>query len=117
MRTLSTDAARVAVGLLALAAFCLIPLETWTYGPNLCLWTQLFPIGACPACGSTRALVAFFHGDWSAAWKYNANIIVTAPGLLTLLAHDGARLWKEVRSNPSSRLRSGAGLNTVLKSE
>jgi hypothetical protein len=111
------DAVRVAVGLLALAAFCLIPLETWTYGPNLCLWTQLFHIGACPACGTTRALAAFFHGQWATAWKYNANIIVTAPGLLALLARDGAGLLRKVRSIPSSRLRSGAGLNTVLKSE
>jgi hypothetical protein len=111
------DAVRVAVGLLALAALCFIPLETWNALPSLCLWRKLFHVGACPACGSTRALVAFFHGDWSAAWKYNANIIVTAPGLLALLARDGAGLLREVRSIPSSRLRSGAGLNTVLKSE
>jgi hypothetical protein len=103
--------------LLALAAFCLIPLDAWTALPSLCLWRKLFHVSACPACGTTRALAAFFQGEWAAAWKYNANVLVTAPGLLALLARDSMHLWKKIRSTPSSSLRSGTGLNTVLKPE
>ena len=117
MRTFSHDVVRAALALLALAAFCLIPLDTWMRAPDLCLWRRFFHLAACPACGSTRALVSFFHGEWSAAWKYNANVVITAPGLLALLVSLGTSLWKKIRSTPSSNLRFSSGLNTVLKPE
>ena len=117
MRTFSHDVAGAALGLLALGAFCLIPLDTWMRAPDLCLWRRLFHLAACPACGSTRALVSFFHGEWTAAWKYNANVVITAPGLTVLAVRYWLRLWRKVRSGLSSNLRSSSGLNTVLNSE
>ena len=117
MRSLFHDAARAALTVLVLLAFCLIPLDTWMRAPDLCLWRHFFHLNACPACGSTRALVSFFHGEWSAAWKYNANVVITAPGLLALVVSHSLSLWRKIRSTPSSNLRSCPGLNTVLKSE
>ena len=117
MRTFSHDVVRAALVLLALGAFCLIPLDTWMRAPDLCLWRRLFHLAACPACGSTRALVSFFHGEWSAAWQYNANVVVTAPGVVALVVSYSLSLWRRIRPTPSSNLRSCSGLNTVLKPE
>jgi hypothetical protein len=117
MRTFSHDVVWAALVLLALGAFCLIPLDTWMRAPDLCLWRRLFHLAACPACGSTRALVCFFHGEWPAAWKYNANVIVTAPSLMVMVVSYNLRLWRRLRSAPSSNLRSSSGLNTVLNAE
>jgi hypothetical protein len=117
MRTFTHDVVRTALVLVALGAFCLIPLDTWVRAPDLCLWRRFFHLAACPACGSTRALVSFFHGEWLAAWKYNANVVVTAPGLIVLGVSRCLRLWRTMKSTSSSNLRSSSGLNTVLNSE
>jgi hypothetical protein len=81
----------------AVAGFCLISPERLARGPDLCLWKYLFPLAACPACGSTRALAAFFHGQFAAALAFNRNVIVTAPLLLALLVRDAWSLLKEFR--------------------
>jgi hypothetical protein len=80
---------------LALAGFCLVSPETLARGPDLCLWKHLFHLAACPACGSTRALAAFFHGQFAAAFAFNRNVVVTAPLLLGLLVRDAKRLVQE----------------------
>jgi hypothetical protein len=79
---------RVAVLLASISALCLVPPETLAHGPNICLWCHLFHLAACPACGSTRALAAFFHGNFAQALAFNRNVIVTAPSLVSLLALD-----------------------------
>lgn len=33
----------------------------------------------CPGCGSQRAIHALLHGDISAAWNYNAMMLILAP--------------------------------------
>jgi hypothetical protein len=71
-----------------LAGFCLISPETLSRGPDLCLWRHLFHLSTCPACGSTRALAAFFHGHFGRALAFNRNIVVTAPLLVGLLLDD-----------------------------
>ena len=80
--------------MLALGALCLLPPETFFRGPNLCLWHYLFHISACPACGTTRALAAFFHGQFSQALAFNRNVVATAPTLIVLLTRDLAQLAK-----------------------
>jgi hypothetical protein len=90
----------------ALAAFCLVPPETVAHGPDLCLWKHLFHLAACPACGSTRALAAFFHGQFAQALAFNLNVVVTGPGLLALLALDMLRILRHRSASGSSR---GAG--------
>jgi hypothetical protein len=77
---------------LALAVFVAIPPEMLARGPDICLWKHLFRLAACPACGSTRALAAFFHGHLAQALAYNRNVVVTGPLLLVLWAQDAARL-------------------------
>ncbi len=92
---------RLAVLLSALAAFCLISPEILSRGPNLCLWRNLFHLQACPACGSTRALAAFFHGRFLDALSYNRNVIVSAPGMLALIGADLVRWMRKcVRALP-----------------
>ena len=89
---------RLAVLLVLVAAFCLIPPQVLARGPHLCLWRCLFHLQACPACGSTRALAAFFHGRFREALGYNRNVLVTAPSLMALLARDlrdGVRRWRK----------------------
>jgi hypothetical protein len=72
----------------ALTAFCVLPPEAISRGPDLCLWRHLLHLAACPACGSTRALAAFFHGRFGDALAYNRNVLVTAPVLIGLAAKD-----------------------------
>jgi hypothetical protein len=83
---------RLAVLLSALVVFCVVPPELLARGPDVCLWRHLFHVAACPACGSTRALAAFFHGQFHKALAYNRNVVVTAPGLLAMLVQDLAAL-------------------------
>jgi len=95
MKTLSIFAMgipRVAVLAAVLASLCLVPLDALSHGPNLCLWCHLFHLSACPACGSTRALCAFFHGQFAQALAFNRNVIVTAPALISLAVLDLVRL-------------------------
>ena len=72
----------------ALAVFVAVPPEVLARGPDICLWKHLFRLAACPACGSTRALAAFFHGHLAQALAYNRNVMVTGPLLIALLGRD-----------------------------
>jgi len=76
---------------LVVAAFMVVPPELFARGPEICLWKRLFHLTACPACGSTRALAAFFHGHLQQALGYNRNVIVTGPLLVGLLGSDVVR--------------------------
>ena len=76
---------------LALGVFAALPPEVLARGPDICLWKHLFGLAACPACGSTRALAAFFHGHLAQALAYNRNVIVTGPLLIGLLIQDAVR--------------------------
>ncbi len=71
-----------------MAGFCVLSPEDLSRGADLCLWRHLLHLAACPACGSTRALAAFFHGRFHDALAYNRNVLVTAPLLLALAARD-----------------------------
>ena len=66
---------------LALAILAAVPPETWSRGPDICLWKHLFHLAACPGCGSTRALAAFFHGHVAQALGYVVVVSFGLPGL------------------------------------
>ena len=76
---------------LAVGVFATLPPEVLGRGPDICLWKHLLGLTVCPACGSTRALAAFFHGHLAQALAYNRNVMVTGPLLLGLLIQDAAR--------------------------
>ncbi len=97
---------RWAVLLVAVAAFCALPPEVLARGPDVCLWRHLFHLTACPACGSTRALAAFFHGRFAEALAFNRNVLATAPLLVSLLGLDLYHLARRFVAGamPSSRL-------------
>ena len=92
--------------LAALGMVTAVPPEVLARGPDLCLWKHLFHIAACPACGTTRALAAFFHGRFADALAYNRNVLVTAPLLFGLLAKDALELLADFGRREESR---GAG--------
>jgi len=73
---------------IVVAGFCILSPEALSRGPDLCLWRRLLHLAACPACGSTRALAAFFHGRWGEALAYNRNVLITAPVLIALAVKD-----------------------------
>jgi hypothetical protein len=79
-----------------LTGFCVLPPEALSQGPDLCLWRRLLHLAACPACGSTRALAAFFHGRFGDALAYNRNVLVTAPLLVMLAAMDALTVLRKV---------------------
>src|ERR1017187_10941912 len=91
MKLFSKGVARWVVLSVALVVFLVVPPEALGRGSGLCLWKHVLRVAACPACGSTRALAAFFHGHLVQAFGYNRNIVVTGPLLLILLAQDAAR--------------------------
>jgi len=68
--------------------------------PSICLNQRLF--GWCPACGSLRALVRFFHGDIAGAVRFNVNVIVTAPLLVGLAITQFRRGARRRRSRPAT---------------
>jgi hypothetical protein len=88
MALFSKGVSRLLVLSIATAVLVAVPPDMLARGPNLCLWSHLFHLAACPACGSTRALAAFFHGHPGQALAYNRNVIVTGPLLLGLLVRD-----------------------------
>ncbi len=92
---------RLAVLAVLVVGFCLVSPETLARGPELCLWRWLFHLDACPACGSTRALAAFFHGRFADALAFNRNVVVTAPVLLAMLADDLRGLVRCLHSRTS----------------
>ena len=79
-----------------LTGFCVLPPEATSRGPDLCLWRRLLHLAACPACGSTRALAAFFHGRFGDALAYNRNVLVTAPLLVMFAAKDALAVIRKV---------------------
>ena len=79
-----------------LTGFCVLPPEALSRGPDLCLWRRLLHLAACPACGSTRALAAFFHGRFDDALAYNRNVLVTAPLLVMLAAKEALTVIRKV---------------------
>ena len=97
MATFAQGLPRGPILVAALAALVLIPPELFGRGPDLCLWRHLFRLEACPACGSTRALSAFFHGHFAAALALNRNVVVTAPLLVGLMVEDLVRLVGKAR--------------------
>jgi len=88
MPVFSQGIPRWIVLLIGVAAFATVPPEALARGPDICIWKHLFRLAACPACGSTRALAAFFHGNFTQALAYNRNVVVTGPLLAVLLCRD-----------------------------
>lgn len=51
----------------------------------------------CPGCGSQRAVHSLLHLDLSAAWHYNALLVVSLPYLaLLLVAGRGGTLYRRL---------------------
>jgi len=64
------------------ALLALLPTAWLEHGPPLCLIHAVF--GACPVCGSMRALGHFLHGQLGEAVRWNWNVVITGPLLLYL---------------------------------
>jgi hypothetical protein len=60
--------------------------------PDLCIWERIS--GYCPANGTTRALTAFFRGEWEQSIRYNVNILLVIPMIAGILVVDIFRLIK-----------------------
>jgi len=88
MALFSRGVPRLLAVAMVVAGFCALAPEAVARGPDLCLWRRLFHLAACPACGTTRALAAFFHGRWRDALAFNRNVMVTGPLLVALAAKD-----------------------------
>jgi hypothetical protein len=68
--------------------------------PDFCIWERIF--GYCPADGTTRALRAFFHGEWEQAMQYNLNILFVIPMIAGILVVDIFKLIKRRSARISS---------------
>lgn len=91
----STDAAILAaLGVLALLSIFEPHLVAEWMPP--CLSKTLLGL-ECWGCGMTRAVLAFLHGDFAAAWDHNPRYVVVVP----LIAWSCMRLaWRVVRPQP-----------------
>lgn len=58
-----------------------------------CLFKTLTGL-SCPGCGSQRAIHSLLHGDFRAAFGYNALFIIEIPllAILAVVNHAGSRL-------------------------
>ena len=104
---------RLFVLALLLAGLSLLSPDALARGPDICLWRHLFHLPVCPACGSTRALAAFFHGHFVQALAFNRNVLVTAPLLLGLCVVDIFRPVRNILAARPSSLNSRLGFNRV----
>ena len=68
--------------LVATALLALLPTAWLDHGPPLCPIHAVF--GACPVCGSMRALGHFLHGQLGEAVRWHWNVVITGPLLLYL---------------------------------
>ncbi len=45
----------------------------------------------CPACGTQRAIHSLMHGEWRAAWGYNAFLFLSLPYVVAVMFATFAR--------------------------
>lgn len=45
----------------------------------------------CPACGTQRAIHSLMHGEWQAAWGYNAFLFLSLPYVASVMFATFAR--------------------------
>lgn len=84
----------VAAGAIAVFYFAVDP-EQVSYAP-FCLFHKLTGL-QCPGCGSQRMAHALLHGDFAAAWHYNALLLCFLPLLAFML-------WLEIVRSRRPRL-------------
>ncbi|MFA5008462.1 MAG: DUF2752 domain-containing protein [Candidatus Omnitrophota bacterium] len=89
--SLSTPRARLAIFSIAILFLCLVDLPRLRI-PDLCIWKRMF--GFCPAEGSLRSLNAFFRGNFSESIRYNLNIVVILPVLLSVIVKDALGVFR-----------------------
>lgn len=59
----------------------------------------------CPGCGFQRAMHAMLHGDFAAAWHYNAFLFFMLPvGLAYLVCELWPKRWKRLQKTLFSPL-------------
>ena len=80
----------ISAGMGLLAGICI--LAAATLDPEKVAWFPKCPIHQftgldCPGCGTARAIHAIAHGDWKAAFRYNAMLFLAVPFVLGCLAH------------------------------
>jgi len=54
--------------------------------PDLCIIKRFF--NYCPACGTTRALMCFFKGEFAESISYNCNVIITGPLIIVIFLNN-----------------------------
>lgn len=67
----------------------------------------------CPGCGSQRMIHSLLHGDFAAAWHYNALLLILIPVLaimlfLELTKNRFPKAYTVINSLPSILTISGA---------
>lgn len=105
---------RIYVIVVILAAIIAVALY-YAYDPEKhpfpqCLFYK-FTGWQCAGCGTQRMLHALLHGNWAAAWHYNAGFIVGMPILIVMLVASLfrdklPRLYNVVNSRPAIYLVS-----------
>jgi hypothetical protein len=84
----------------ALVLFFFDPVQTPIF--PVCQFHRLTGLD-CPGCGATRALHQVLHGNFPAALRLNAFVVLSLP----LLAWLGARwLWGEFKGGPAMKFRA-----------
>ncbi len=80
--------------------FLVTPTNFFIFMPGLCIFKKfilpfvfrgncptvgVFAFCECPACGMTRAMSSFMHGNFELAWDYNPLVYILIPILLVVL--------------------------------
>lgn len=77
----------VVAATLTVAYYTFDPAST-PFAPR-CLFRAITGL-ECPGCGSQRMIHALLHGDFAAAWRHNAFLMIMLP-VLSLLAYASFR--------------------------
>ncbi|MEO0403430.1 MAG: DUF2752 domain-containing protein [Bacteroidota bacterium] len=70
----------------------LLPKDYFNEGDTVCLSVALLDT-TCPGCGMTKALMHFYHFDFSAAYQFNKMVAIVGPLLFLVWLHHTLRAF------------------------
>ena len=79
-----------------------LPANFFDQGQSVCLSVVFFDM-ECYACGMTRGVMHFIHGDFQAAWEFNKLVFVVVPLVAFLIGKHAYDVFVKGQREPKPR--------------
>lgn len=73
----------------------ILPADFFDSGSSICLSVVLFD-KQCYACGLTRAVQHFIHGEFATAYMYNKLVVIVLPLIIGLIGYELYKMYKKI---------------------